>query len=52
MTLRSKISSVWDFLKTRKKWWLGPVIVFLLLVCIFIILKEEGGVDPMRNLYP
>jgi len=28
----SIISEFWDFLKTRKKWWLGPIVLIMLLM--------------------
>ena len=31
MADRGKLGLIWDFLKVRKKWWLLPVVVFLLL---------------------
>ncbi|MDW7681423.1 MAG: DUF5989 family protein, partial [bacterium] len=26
------LSELWQFLKVRKKWWLGPIVFFLLLL--------------------
>jgi hypothetical protein len=43
----SKLSIVkefWDFLKTRKKWWLGPIILILLLLGALILLAQSSGV--------
>ena len=45
----SKLSIVlefWQFLKVRKKWWLIPVIFFLLLFGIVIILAEGSVLAP------
>ena len=26
------VKEFWEFLKTRKKWWLAPIVVFLLML--------------------
>lgn len=36
----------WDFLKTRKKWWLGPIVFIMLLMSLLIILTEGSAVAP------
>ena len=40
------LKEFWDFLKVRKKWWLGPVIVILVLLGALIILTESSAVAP------
>ena len=45
----SKVSVLlefWDFLKTRKKWWLGPIVFILLLMSLLIVLTEGSAVAP------
>lgn len=45
----SKISllwELWDFLKARKKWWLGPIIVALLLLAALIVFTESSALAP------
>lgn len=42
----SVLSEFWDFLKTRKKWWLGPIIFILLMMSLLIILTEGSAVAP------
>jgi hypothetical protein len=34
------------FLKTEKKWWLGPVLGFLLLVGIVLVAAQGSAVAP------
>ena len=34
------------FLKTRKKWWLGPIVFIMLLMSMLIILTEGSAVAP------
>ncbi|MBI4389675.1 MAG: hypothetical protein HY580_05790 [Nitrospinae bacterium] len=42
----SLASEFWDFLKTRKKWWLGPIVAVMLLMSLLIILTEGSAVAP------
>ena len=35
-----------DFLKTRKKWWLGPIVLIMLLMGLLIVLTEGSAVAP------
>jgi len=36
----------WEFIKERKKWWLLPVIIFLLLFGTLIVLTEGTALSP------
>jgi len=45
----SKISILfefWEFLKERKKWWLAPIIIFLILFGTLIVLTEGTAMAP------
>ena len=42
----SILPEFWGFLKTRKKWWLGPIIFVLLLMSLLIVLTEGSAVAP------
>ena len=42
----SIISEFWDFLKRRKKWWLGPIVLIMLLMGLLIVLTEGSAVAP------
>jgi hypothetical protein len=47
--LVSKIAIVkefWDFLRVRKKWWLAPIVVFLVLLGTLIVLTEGSALAP------
>lgn len=37
---------LWEFMKVRKKWWLGPIIVLLLLLGILIVFTESSALAP------
>ncbi|MDP7610916.1 MAG: DUF5989 family protein [Nitrospinaceae bacterium] len=42
----SILSEFWDFLKTRKKWWLGPIVFLLLMMGLLIVMTEGSAVAP------
>tara|TARA_B110000438_G_C15300233_1_gene430843 strand:+ start:246 stop:425 length:180 start_codon:yes stop_codon:yes gene_type:complete len=42
----SMILEFWDFLKTRKKWWLAPIVLIMLLMGSLILLTEGSAVAP------
>jgi hypothetical protein len=42
----SIVAEFWDFLKVRKKWWLTPIVLFLVLLGALIIFTEGSAVAP------
>jgi hypothetical protein len=38
------LAGFWDFLKTRKQWWVGSI-VFIMLLMSMLILQTEGSAD-------
>ena len=36
----------WTFLKENKKWWIAPIVVFLVLLGALIIFTEGSAVAP------
>jgi len=45
----SKISifkELWDFMKVRKKFWLAPIMILLLLLGLLIIFTESSAIAP------
>ncbi|MDZ7762989.1 MAG: DUF5989 family protein [Melioribacteraceae bacterium] len=46
MSKLSIISELWQFLKIRKKWWLLPIIVFLVLLGGLIVLTQGSALAP------
>ncbi len=34
------------FLKTSKKWWLGPILIFLLLLSLLVVFTESSALAP------
>ncbi len=37
---------LWGFLKTRKKWWLLPIIIMLMLLGLLIVFTEGSALAP------
>ena len=46
MSKISVLAEFWQFLRIRKKWWLAPIVVFLLLLGALIILTESTALAP------
>jgi hypothetical protein len=46
MSKLSILSELWEFLKVRKKWWLMPIILFLVLLGGLIILTQGSALAP------
>lgn len=44
--MMSFLAELWDFLKTRKKFWLLPVIVIMLIVGALVILAQGSAIAP------
>ncbi|MFA4992688.1 MAG: DUF5989 family protein [Candidatus Omnitrophota bacterium] len=40
------LKEFWDFLRVRKKWWLGPIVITLLLLGALIFLSQSSTVAP------
>ena len=42
----SILIELWDFMKVRKRWWLAPIVIVLLLLGLLIIFTESSAVAP------
>lgn len=42
----SFFSQLWQFMKLRKKWWLGPIIVVLVLLGWLLVLTQGSVLAP------
>jgi len=40
------LKDLWDFMRVRKKFWLAPIIIVLLLLGVLIVLAEGSAVAP------
>ena len=46
MSKLSIVSELWTFLKMRKKWWLLPIVIFLVVLGGLIILTQGSALAP------
>ncbi|QQS36547.1 MAG: hypothetical protein IPM56_00925 [Ignavibacteriales bacterium] len=46
MSKLSILSELWDFLKVRKKWWLAPILIFLILLGGLIMITQGSALAP------
>jgi hypothetical protein len=46
MSKLSIIAEFWQFLRVRKKYWLAPIIIMLLLFGLLIVLTEGSALAP------
>ena len=42
----SILKELWDFMKTRKRWWLLPVVIMLVLLGLLIVFTEGSALAP------
>ncbi|MGD8312154.1 MAG: DUF5989 family protein [Gammaproteobacteria bacterium] len=40
------LKDLWEFMKVRKKFWLAPIIIILLLLGALIVLSQGSAVAP------
>jgi hypothetical protein len=40
------LKDLWDFMKARKKFWLAPIVIVLLLLGALIVLSQGSAVAP------
>ena len=46
MSKLSIISEFWQFLRIRKKWWMAPIVISLLLLGALIVFTEGSALAP------
>lgn len=46
MANQSIITEFWEFLKIRKRYWLLPIVIFLLLLGALIVFTETSAIAP------
>ena len=40
------LKQFWEFLRVRKKWWLGPIVGMLLLLGLLLVMTQGSAVAP------
>lgn len=46
MSKLSILKEFWDFLKVRKRWWLAPIVLVLLLLGLLVVFSQQSAVAP------
>jgi len=46
MSRLSILRELWAFMRERKKWWLGPLILILVLLSLLIVFAEGSALAP------
>ncbi len=46
MSKLSMLVELWQFLRIRKKWWLAPIVTFMVLLGTLLILAEGSALAP------
>ena len=46
MSKLSILFELWEYLLERKKWWLAPILIFLVLMGTLIVLTEGTAIAP------
>lgn len=46
MPSASFLKELWEFMRTRKKWWLLPIVIMLVLLGLLIVFTEGSAVAP------
>ncbi len=42
----SILKELWDFMRTRKQWWLLPIVIMLVLLGLLIVFTEGSALAP------
>ena len=40
------LKEFWNFLKVRKKWWLAPIVLFLLVLGVVLVAAKGSALAP------
>ena len=40
------LAELWEFLRVRKKWWLAPIVILLVLLGALIVFTEGSALAP------
>ena len=46
MSKISILKEFWDFLRVRKRYWLTPIIVIMVLLSLLVVLTQSSAVAP------
>jgi hypothetical protein len=46
MSKASILKELWDFLKVRKRFWLAPILIILVILSLLVIFAQSSAVAP------
>lgn len=46
MSVFATLAEIWAFLRVRKKWWLAPIVIVLMLLGALIVFTEGSAIAP------
>ncbi len=46
MSKMNMVGEMWAFMKARKKWWLGPIILVMMLVGALLVFAQGSALAP------
>jgi hypothetical protein len=46
MASSSKLGLLWAFLRVRKRWWLAPIMIMLLLLSALVVMTQGSAIAP------
>ncbi|MFA5088817.1 MAG: DUF5989 family protein [Candidatus Omnitrophota bacterium] len=46
MSKLSIVKEFWDFLRIRKRYWLAPILIILILLSLLIVFAQSSAVAP------
>jgi len=46
MSKVSILKEFWDFLRVRKRYWLAPIVIILVLLSLLVVLTQSSAVAP------
>ena len=46
MSKKDTLKELWDFLRVRKRWWLAPIVIVLLICGFLIIFVQSQAIAP------
>lgn len=47
MSFFRTLRDIWGFVRARRKWWLAPIIAFLLFFSLVMVVSEGMGIAPL-----
>ena len=46
MSKLAALADLWAYLRVKKKWWLAPIILFLIIFGAIVVLTEGSAIAP------